>query len=407
MEQLLDLLWFPMKGPDMARWATLRMLAQAPAEALQTGFAALKRLSLFLAYAESAPGTENPTWARIGYPGPRHDARIENVSLPVTTADAGERVRADVVVVGSGAGGGVVASAFARAGRRVVVLEAGGAYESRDFTQRELMMAELYLDAGLTATNDLGIAILAGSCVGGGTTVNWSTSLRLPDRIGGEWATATGIAQLADELAPHYAEVERRLDVRPISEHNANNRVVLEGARDLGLHAAESPRNASTQCGEGCGYCGFGCAYAKKRSTAATYLLDLAPRDGAIYARARVLRIETSGSRARGVVARQTTATGEERTFSVDADSVVICAGALRTPGLLARSGIVHPLLGKRLFLHPVAAAIAELTVPSNRGPGRCKALTLMRSTIARGTTARRSRSRRRTPALRRLRRRG
>lgn len=364
MEQLLDVLWLPMLGPDAARWATLRTLAHAPVERLQTGFAALKRLSLFLAYAESEAGSENPTWARIGYPGPRHDAFGEGVSLPLMTAQEGERVRADVVVVGSGAGGSVVASAFARAGRHVIVLETGGAYAPRDFDQRELTMSQTYLDAGLTATSDLGIAILAGSCLGGGTTVNWCTSLRLPDRIAGQWSLTSGIASLARELAPHYTDVERRLGVRPISDHNANNRVILDGARQLGLHASESPRNASTQCGTGCGYCGFGCAYGKKHSTAATYLHDLAAAGGSIYANAQVFRIETGGGRARGVVARQTAIAGDARTFSVDADIVVICAGALRTPGLLARSGITHPLLGKRLFLHPVAAAIAEFDRP-------------------------------------------
>src|SRR5579871_576793 len=108
--------------------------------------------------------------------------------LPLATARNGERVRADVVVIGSGAGGGVVASAFARAGKRVVVLETGGAYRAQDFTQRELSMAGLYLDAGLASSSDLGVAILAGATLGGGTTVNWCTALRLPARIADEWS---------------------------------------------------------------------------------------------------------------------------------------------------------------------------------------------------------------------------
>jgi choline dehydrogenase-like flavoprotein len=362
IERLLDVLRLPMKGPYAARWALLRTLATAPVSELQTGFAALKRLSLFLAYGESEAGSENPTWARIGYPGPRDDAQATTLRLPLAEAAQGERIRADVVVVGSGAGGGVIAAAFARAGRRVVVLEAAGAFGPADFTQRELMMSQLYLDAGLTATSDLGIAILAGANVGGGTTVNWCTALRLPDRIADEWGDATGISSLTDDLRPHYDAAERRLDVRTITRHNANNRVILDGARALGIHAAPSARNASTQCGDGCGYCGFGCAYDNKRSTAATYLQDLC-ESGAIYANAPAIRIEMSEGRARGVLARQIAADGA-RTFTVEADFVVAAAGALRTPGLLARSGFAHPLLGKRLFLHPVAAAIAEFDRP-------------------------------------------
>ncbi len=362
--RLLDLLWLPMKLGRKPREAILNALATSPAEALRAGFAALKRLSLFLAYAESEPGSENPTWARIGYPGPRHDANAVVTPLPLATARAGERVRADVVVIGSGAGGGVVASAFARAGKRVVVLEAGAAFDPRSFTQREMMTSALYLDGGLTSSKDLGVVILAGATVGGGTTINWCTSLRLPQRITDEWAVRSGVDRLGAELAPHYAALEERLNLQPATNHNANNQVILDGARRLGLHADAMPRNASSDCGDGCGYCGFGCAYGKKRSTAWTMLPDVAANGGTIYANASALRIEMNGRRAESVVVRQTVAPADVRTFEVEAGLVVVCAGALRTPGILARSGIRHPLLGKRLFLHPVAAARVEFDHP-------------------------------------------
>ena len=362
--RLFDLLWLPMKASDGTRASVLRALANSRVGKLRTGFAALKRLTLFLAYAESDPGGENPIWTRIAYPGPRQDANADSPRLPLAMARNGERVRADVVVIGSGAGGGVAASAFARAGKRVVVLEAGGAYDARGFTQRELMTAELYLDAGLTSSRDLGISILAGATVGGGTTVNWCTSLPLPERIAREWEAQSGIARLGEELAPHFDSVRERLNVRPSARHNANNRVILDGARALGAHAEESPRNASSECGDGCGYCGFGCAYGRKWSTAASLLPDVAATGGAIYANAAALRIETNGRRARAVVARQTLAPDDVRSFEVEADAVVVAAGALRTPGILARSGISHPLLGKRLFLHPVGASVAEFDRP-------------------------------------------
>jgi choline dehydrogenase-like flavoprotein len=359
--RLLDLLWLPMKAGDARRASVLSTLANSPIEMLRAGFAALKRLALFLAYAESEPGSPNPIWKRIGYPGPRDDAHASSAPLPLGIARDGERVRADVAVIGSGAGGGVIASAFARAGKHVVVLEVGGAFDAPDFTQRELMTSELYLDAGFTSSHDLGIAILAGGTVGGGTTVNWCTSLRLPDRIAQEWSEASGIARLGAELEPHYGEIETRLDIQPANAHNANNQVILDGARALGLHAGASPRNAAPDCGDGCGYCGFGCAYARKRSTAFTLLRDLRAGDGSIYANTLALHIETQGTRARSVAAQQRgPLPGDVRNFRVEADLIVVCAGALRTPGILARSGITHPLLGKRLFLHPVAAAIAE-----------------------------------------------
>jgi choline dehydrogenase-like flavoprotein len=358
--QLLDLLALPMKANDATRARTLLLFANSPIPKLRTGFAALKRLALYLCYAESELADPNPAWARIGYPGPRNDRATSDVALPLSVAREGDRLHADVVVVGSGAGGGVAAASFARAGKRVVVLEAGGAFDARTFTQSELAMSELYLEGGLAATQDLGVAILAGATLGGGTTVNWCTSFRLPERIAAEWERESGMARLGSELAPHYDALERELRLAPANAHNANNRALFDGARALGVHADAMPRNAPADCGDGCGYCGFGCAYGKKRSTPRQFLPDVVRGGGAIYADAHVERIELAGARAKSVRVRQTVAPGDVRSFDVAADLIVVAAGTLRTPGLLARSGVRHPQLGQRLFLHPVAALFPE-----------------------------------------------
>ena len=93
----------------------------------------------------------------------------------------------DVCVAGSGAGGGVAAAVLAGAGLDVVVLEAGGHYEDADFDGAELDgLRRLYHGQGTTATDDQGIGILAGACLGGGTVVNYTTSFRTPDEIRAE-----------------------------------------------------------------------------------------------------------------------------------------------------------------------------------------------------------------------------
>jgi choline dehydrogenase-like flavoprotein len=358
--QLLDLLALPMRLGEGIRAKILHLLADSPVAKLRTGFATLKRLLLFLAYAESEPGSDNPTWARIGYPGPRGDRGADDVSLPYATGNSGDRIAADVVVIGSGAGGGVAASSFARAGKSVVVLEAGLAFDARSMGQREIGMRDTYLDSGLTASDDLGVAILAGATVGGGTTVNWCTSFRLPDRIASEWASEADLPNLPGELAPHYAHLEKELRLAPVAKHNANNAVLIDGAKALGVHADAQPRNAPPDCGDGCGYCGMGCAYAKKRSTARAFLPDVAATGGAIYARARAVKINIEGTRAKSVSVEQTVGPNDVRQFEVAANLVVVAGGSLRSPGILARSGVSCPALGQRLFVHPVSAIFPE-----------------------------------------------
>ncbi|HMD03466.1 MAG TPA: GMC family oxidoreductase [Candidatus Baltobacteraceae bacterium] len=371
LNQLLDLLALPMRLPRKARAGMLRSMADSPLGKLRTGFAALKRLALFMAYAENDAPAPNPTWKRIGYPGPRNDRTGGDPLPPLSAAFEGERVEADVVVIGSGAGGGVAAATFARAGKRVVVLEAGSAWSARDVTQSELSVGDLYLEGGLASSQDLGTIVLAGATLGGGTTINWSTSFRLAPRIANEWEIQSGLRGLGSDLTPHFDALERELQLAPCPQHNANNAVLAAGARALGVHVASMPRNAPVDCGAGCGYCGMGCAYGKKRSTLKLYLPLVTANRGAIYVRARAERVLFDGKRARGVTALQTDASGAQRRFEVAAKTVVCAAGSLRTPGILARSGVASNLLGKRLFVHPVFAcrAVFERPIEGWHGP--------------------------------------
>src|SRR5207237_8929827 len=111
-------------------------------------------------------------------------------TIPVEAVSGeAQTLQADVCVVGSGAGGGVIAAELQRGGRSVVVLEQGQYRNESDFKQLELPgMLELYLGGGLAASEDGSIAIFAGSTLGGGTVVNYMNCIRTPDRIRREWA---------------------------------------------------------------------------------------------------------------------------------------------------------------------------------------------------------------------------
>src|SRR6056297_2752276 len=97
---------------------------------------------------------------------------------------------ADVVVIGTGAGGGTTAEILARSGLSVILVEEGRLYHQEDFKMNELdAYASLYQEGMSRVTRDGAISILQGRCVGGSTTVNWTSSFRTPDQTLNWWAS--------------------------------------------------------------------------------------------------------------------------------------------------------------------------------------------------------------------------
>ena len=179
--QLLLRTWLPgySRLPQSRREAVLRGWRDSPVPLMRTGFQALRKAALAFAYM--LPGR----WEEIGYPGPlgpHADAPAPRLE-PIEPRGELE-LECDVCVVGSGAGGGVAAAVLAAAGLDVVVLEAGGYWSERDFDGAERTgLRRLYRGGGASATDDQGVGLIAGACLGGGTVVNYSTSFRTPDEV--------------------------------------------------------------------------------------------------------------------------------------------------------------------------------------------------------------------------------
>ena len=143
-------------------------------------------------------------------------------------------LRAEVCVIGSGAGGAVAAAELAAGGRDVVVLEAGPHWTSRDFTQREEeMLPRLFEEAGMRQTVDGAVTVLQGRCIGGSTVHNLCYCFRTPDPILALWRDEHGLRELTPAaLEPSFQRVEAGLKVKPIREDeiNALNRVIRRGS---------------------------------------------------------------------------------------------------------------------------------------------------------------------------------
>jgi hypothetical protein len=267
-------------------------------------------------------------------------------------------LRADVCVIGSGAGGAVAAAELAEAGLDVVVLEQGHHWTSADFTQREdEMLPRLFEEAGMRQTEDGSVLVLQGRCIGGSTVHNLCYAFRTPDPILRMWRDEHGLPELTPAaMAASFERVERTLKVKQIrdDEVNALNAAIRRGTEALGWSGFVTKHNR-----EGCvqaGYCILGCSYDAKQSMLITYV-PKAERAGArIFANARADRICVANGRTHGVHGRVVDPQGREGgRIEVEAPVVVLAAGAIASPALLLASGIANRSgqVGRNLHLHP------------------------------------------------------
>ena len=394
--QLLDLLGKPLAGltwwgpprpfldlTPAQREGLLQSWAASRLPPLRQGFHALRKLCTFLYYGDAPASGPNPAWAALGYPGPTPPAggnppgTTERPLKPLAPG-ADTTYYCDVLVIGSGAGGGVVAGELAQAGHDVLVLEAGPYLHGTDFTQREAdMLGRLYDARGALSTRDGGVGILAGACLGGGTTVNWAGAFRTPDYILAEWAREHAAPQfVSPEFTQSLDAVAAALSVNTAyPRHNGQNQALLDGSARLGQETRLIPRNEkgltdSEAHFRGLGYSSLGDAHGIKQGTLNTYLATAAAHGARLLAGTRVERVTIVGGRATGAEAVHTTAAGRRVRIVVRAGRVVVAGGAIQTPALLLRSGLRHPHLGRHLHLHPTVPVAAHYPWPMHSWHG-------------------------------------
>src|SRR3954449_8674157 len=273
-EQQLALLSQP------SREQLLANVTMANADAAQ-GVAALTAMTLFLYYGAPDPQTgQNPNWKTLGYPGPAiPPVQAEKAITPVTPDGDEVELEADVVVVGSGAGGGVIAGTLAQQGLKVVVLEAAGYFNASDFKQLELAAyQEMYWRGGPTPSADGNFSLQAGTTLGGGTTINWTNCLRTFPWVREEWAREFGLEGVdGPEYDAHLDAVLERIHANEdCSDLNGPQQRMKEGCEALGWHFKTIVRNADRDrySPEQAAYMGFGDQSGAKMSGDRTFLLD-------------------------------------------------------------------------------------------------------------------------------------
>jgi len=407
---------FPRASPTrqdamLARWST------SPVPIARAVFEGVRRLVVGVYY--SLP----ESWDAIGYLGPyylrgpafswegpvdspapngdRHDEPIArapvvppvpspggiadrpNVTILPATTPSGEfglRPTADVIVIGSGAGGAVAATRLAEAGRDVLLIEAGSLVRPEELTEREGdMTARLYAEGGMRTTDDLAFTLLQGAAVGGGTLVNWMITFRAPDFVLDEWASRFGLDDFVPAtMAPVFDRVEREIHATlvPDDAHSPANRILLDGAARLGWRAAAARINArrcirTGHCGQGCRYGakqGVDQAYIPRAIAAGTRLLpdarveriEIVERDGAATAAVRGSRRSTPPLKRVHVTLTDRRTRTPVGGLVAEAPVVVLAAGAISTPVILQRSDLGGGGVGRYLRLHPTTAVAGE-----------------------------------------------
>ncbi len=279
-------------------------------------------------------------------------------------------LEAEVVVIGTGAGGAAAAYELARRGHAVLMLEEGDYHRRGAFNGRAPDMTKLlYRERGVTiAWGNVGIPVWTGRMVGGTTAINSGTCYRTPGHVLADWQSSFGLTDLGESsLAPYYERVEAMLQVTAAEREllGGVGRVVERGARRLGLlHHGPLRRNAP-DC-DGQGICAFGCPTGAKRSTDVSYVPAALERGAQLLTAAKVDKVVIEAGVARGVVG--TLRNG--RRFSVKATAVVVAGGTFMTPLLLRASGLRSKWLGKNLSIHPATKVIALFDEPIDMSRG-------------------------------------
>ncbi len=276
-------------------------------------------------------------------------------------------LRADVLVVGSGAGGGTVAQrlgALAEAGRRVLVVEKGARFADEECTGGELEMADaLYADAGGFLTADGTMTLAFGEAYGGSTVVYTGTSLPPPRRVVRDWAVpGLDHEDLMRRAARYVAENGVHLDPDHLINHN--NRLFVEGCRDAGFEAHQFPVN--TRGCRGSSLCNLGCPNGAKQGTHKVQLPRAEAAGVEVVTRAEVLRLSKRAAtvrvRPRPEGAKGAESEWEPGDYRISADTIVVAAGAVGTSALLLRSGLgdALPQLGRGFTCHPAFILVGE-----------------------------------------------
>jgi choline dehydrogenase-like flavoprotein len=278
-------------------------------------------------------------------------------------------IELDVLIVGSGAGGGTVAARLAplcTSGARIAVAEAGPWFTREHFNMRERDMIGLFVDRGAVPASNFEIAVSAGRCVGGSTSVYTGVTFRTPPDVLQAWGAAACEAGFEADVLARFERLEQEIDAHfpdPASYENENNRVFRTGCEQLGWPVGRFRVNIR-DC-QRCGFCNLGCPYGSKRGTLEVQLPAALAQGVELIPNCTIDRVWDGGASGAIAAAPAGTPSGAHAVGPVrfKARHVVLACGTLGTPALLLRSQLpqLSPACGRYVTLHPALTSFGQM----------------------------------------------
>ncbi|MBY0428118.1 MAG: GMC family oxidoreductase [Alphaproteobacteria bacterium] len=268
---------------------------------------------------------------------------------------------ADVVIIGTGAGGATTAKMLTKAGLNVIMLEEGGYHHSSSFNGSIAdLMDLLYRDGGVSPIMGRpAIPFAEGRCVGGTTVINGGVYWRTPDKLLSRWSNELNLPELTEAiLDPHFNMLADELGVTAHHKPGTNqpSNLLAQGCDKLGWRYSDVPRGQKN-C-QNSNRCPTGCPNAAKQSMLVSYVPMAVQQGARLVANARAERINIENGRATGVAAMATGSDGQRHMLTIHANATFVCAGPMQTPFILRRSG-VKTEVGHGLQLHLNLKAVA------------------------------------------------
>ncbi len=287
-----------------------------------------------------------------------------------------QHLTCEVLVIGSGSGGGAAAARLAEGGMDTLLLEEGSYYDQSDFTRKLTEMTpKIYRDAGFSLIyGNPCIVFQEGKCIGGSTVMNGGMAWHTPERIMKVWREEHGIAFMTPEtMRPYFEYIDQSLHVAQQSEDSISHgeKVFKRSAESLGYEVTKNFRSQNN-C-RGSNVCILGCPDNRKQTVQNTYIPRALQAGARIYTESKVQKILADNRRVKGVSGIiKNRESGKKFKLRVDAKIICVAAGALQTPALLQRSKLANGngRVGKNFLCHPNVKAVGLYDEPMNQWKG-------------------------------------